>query len=337
MGQDKKPFIFKLVLVILVGVWVAAAVFGFYDLTRKFWQPKKPAQIASAQQSPQQSGTTPTSTTTTATKPKATAKPQPKTTVTKPKATTPVRPAYSPTPVKIETVKPAPKSTPKTGTSTTAVWNYGPQYSGDNWSGYVALNKTFTAASGEWIVPNPSTSSPNGSGDSAWVGVGGWTNAEESIIQTGSDDDINNGQVDREAWYELYPADTVYIPSITIHAGDTMYGSVSMISTGYWNITIKDVTDNESYSKDVNYSSLYQSAEWIEEDVAGDHNNLETIDNFGSVKFEDGKTTANGVSEVIGATVPSPVTMTSDATGNLEESPTKLNGTGNGFTVNEVN
>src|SRR5947209_6241841 len=54
---------------------------------------------------------------------------------------------------------------------------------------------------------------------------------------------------------------------MTVAPGDHMHSSVAEVvgNSNLWNITLQDVTRNESFSTMVPYSSTHATAEWIEE------------------------------------------------------------------------
>ena len=56
---------------------------------------------------------------------------------------------------------------------------------------------------------------------SAWVGIDGDT-AQNSILQTGVDFYVENGEASYDAWYEWYPDYAYTFSGISINAGDTI-------------------------------------------------------------------------------------------------------------------
>ena len=101
----------------------------------------------------------------------------------------------------------------------------GQSYAADstNWSGQIATGSSFTGVTG----PGSSRPSsrlrtrgfrPPGSGST------GGPSSSNSIIQTGTDQQTQNGVTSYHAWYELYPAPPVYFASVS--PGDQMQAAI---------------------------------------------------------------------------------------------------------------
>jgi hypothetical protein len=149
-----------------------------------------------------------------------------------------------------------------------------------NWGGYnqgaIEKGTVFNSITGDWTVPT-ATKHTNGEDEysSSWIGIGGGcpesTCAAPSatLIQTGTEQDVSgsNGQASYSAWWELIPAPSVTIDSLSIHAGDHMHASIAeaVPNSNVWNMTLTDVTTGQSFSQTVPYSSTHDTAEWIEE------------------------------------------------------------------------
>jgi hypothetical protein len=149
-----------------------------------------------------------------------------------------------------------------------------------NWFGYdqgtlEQGGKLFNSISGDWTVP---TATQHASGEaeasSDWIGIGGGcidagcTVSDPTLIQTGTEQDVSStGAASYSAWYELVPAPSLTISSMTVAPGDHMHASLSEVvnDANVWEITIRDVTRGESYSTALPYSSTHATAEWIEE------------------------------------------------------------------------
>src|ERR671936_2025398 len=150
----------------------------------------------------------------------------------------------------------------------------------NNWFGYnqgtlEQGGKLFNSITGDWTVPT-ATQHTTGQDDASsdWIGIGGGcldagcTVGDNTLIQTGTEQDVAaDGTASYGAWYELIPAPSLTISSITVHPGDHMHASISETVSGanVWNITLQDVTTGKSFSTTVPYSSTHATAEWIEE------------------------------------------------------------------------
>jgi hypothetical protein len=148
-----------------------------------------------------------------------------------------------------------------------------------NWFGYnqgtlEQNGKLFNSITGDWIVPTATQhTSGQDEASSDWIGIGGGcidaacTVGDETLIQTGTEQDVSGGKASYSAWWELIPAPSLTISGITVHPGDHMHASISEVvpSANVWNITLKDVTTGQSFSTTVPYASTHATAEWIEE------------------------------------------------------------------------
>jgi hypothetical protein len=204
------------------------------------------------------------------------------------------------------------------------------------WSGYMVASDMqnrspiVSSVSASWVVPevNPSE---NSTFSGVWVGIGGY--GEETLIQTGTEQEYFNGKAVYYAWYELLPDYLVRIRSIHVQPGDTMTASISLVNenSNTWSIKIRDVTRDEQFQKTVVYNSSRFSAEWIVERPKVD-GEVSTLADFGNVTFTECKATVNGVAGVIGNFSYSQLVMHEGDTPLVSVSP--LNGDGSGFTVN---
>ena len=147
-----------------------------------------------------------------------------------------------------------------------------------NWFGYnigtVERGGTlFNSISGDWTVPTVSQHTNGQAEDSSdWIGIGGGcvdtgcTVGDETLIQTGTEQDVSGGQASYSAWWELVPAPSISI-SMTVKPGDEMHASIAELvpDSDVWTITLQDVTENETFTQTVPYPSTHLTAEWIEE------------------------------------------------------------------------
>ncbi len=213
----------------------------------------------------------------------------------------------------------------------------------NNWFGYNQGSleqggKLFNSISGSWTVPTATQhTSGQAEASSDWIGIGGGcvdagcTATDSTLIQTGTEQDVSStGAATYSAWYELVPAPSLTISSLTVHPGDQMSASVSQVATGadVWNISIQDVTTGQSYSTTLPYPSTMSTAEWIEETPLeiGTNASFAALPNLAKTPFTSG--TVNGA----------PVKLTSseamnliDSSGNVIGAPSAPNAAGSGF------
>jgi len=172
-----------------------------------------------------------------------------------------------------------------------------------NWSGYnqgtiEQGGKLFHAISGYWTVPTATQHTAGQAEYSAdWVGIGGGcvdancTVTDSTLIQTGTEQDVSaKGKAAYSAWYELIPAPSLTITTIHPRPGNRMFASISTVASNadVWTITIKDVTNGQSYTTTVPYSSSQDTAEWIEETplIIGTGGGFAALPNLTSPAFD---------------------------------------------------
>jgi hypothetical protein len=178
-----------------------------------------------------------------------------------------------------------------------------PSFKISHWSGYIVASDiqnrspVVSSVSASWTVPEIK-SSENNTFSGVWVGIGGY--GEDTLIQTGTEQECINGKFVYYAWYELLPDHLVRIPNINVRAGDTVTASISLINenTNTWLIEIADVTRGERFKRTAVYNSSRLSAEWVVErpKVNGA---ISTLADFGNVTFTECEATLDGVTGAI--------------------------------------
>jgi hypothetical protein len=204
------------------------------------------------------------------------------------------------------------------------------------WSGYIVASDiqnrspVVSNVSAFWTVPEIQLSE-NNTFSGVWVGIGGY--GEETLIQTGTEQESINGRGFYYAWYEVLPDDLVRIPNLRIRPGDTISASISRISenANTWSIEISDVTRGQHFDKVVVYTSSRLSAEWIVERPKV-NDTVSTLANFGNVTFTESKATLDGVTGAIGNFSYTQLVMVG-ADKNHLVSVSSLDGAGSSFTV----
>ena len=124
-----------------------------------------------------------------------------------------------------------------------------------------------------------------GSYSAFWVGLDG--DGSNPVEQCGTDADNGHGTPSYYAWYEMYPAASVVISSMTITPGDVMHGSVVTDGAGDFTLTLSDETTGVTKTvQKTNAGAQGASAEVIAEAPSGPQSILPLAD-FGSVGFSD--------------------------------------------------
>ncbi len=146
-----------------------------------------------------------------------------------------------------------------------------PDISNDsNWAGYIVASDlqnpqaTVTSVTASWTVPRVVTSLQD-EFSAIWIGIGGFF--DQTLIQTGTEQDSIQGQAEYSVWYELLPQNSVTIDTISVSPGDQISASIQLVNsnTNEWMIDIKDTTTNQEYNNNFFYSASKLSAEWIVE------------------------------------------------------------------------
>jgi Peptidase A4 family len=212
-----------------------------------------------------------------------------------------------------------------------------------NWFGYSQGtleqgSKLFNSISGDWTVP-AATSHTAGTAEASsdWIGIGGGcvdagcTVTDSTLIQTGTEQDVDaTGAPSYSAWWELVPAPSITISNITVSPGDHMHASVSELvnDADVWNITITDVTKNETFTTTVPYPSTHGTAEWIEETPLeiGTDAGFAALPNLTNPAFSSG--TVNGAAVKL---TTSEEMQLIDSNSNVIGTPSAPNAAGSGF------
>lgn len=200
-------------------------------------------------------------------------------------------------------------------------------YLSSNWSGYSidAPNGAVSDVKGSWIVPTVTVSGRGTAYAATWLGIDG--DNSPSVEQIGTDSDQVSGKASYYAWYEMYPANPVYLDGkvtetitrhgitkttdpgpLPIHPGDTINAEVYFNGTAFV-LTITDTNDstvngggivNGTYTTTIALAGADRSsAEWIVEAPSNGYSILK-LDNFGSATF------TNAVA-AIGSSVDQPI------------------------------
>jgi hypothetical protein len=213
----------------------------------------------------------------------------------------------------------------------------------NNWFGYnqgtlEQGSKLFNSISGDWTVP---TATQHASGDEAssdWIGIGGGcidagcTVGDNTLIQTGTEQDVSGGTASYGAWWELVPAPSISIDSMTVQPGDHMHADITEVAAGsdLWTITLQNVTRGQTFTQTVPYPSTHATAEWIEETPLeiGTSPGLAALPNLTKVPFTNAKT--NGAAANLKA---SEEIQLIDSAGSVIGSPSAPTASGDGFSA----
>src|SRR5436190_8534785 len=145
----------------------------------------------------------------------------------------------------------------------------------NNWFGYnqgtlEQGGKQFHSITGDWTVPAASQHTARADeASSDWIGIGGGcvdancTVGDATLIQTGTEQDVDSsGKASYSAWWELIPAPGLTISNMTVQPGDHMSATIAetVPNSNVWNITLKNVTRNQTFTTTVPYTSTHATA-----------------------------------------------------------------------------
>lgn len=187
-----------------------------------------------------------------------------------------------------------------------------------NWSGYVSTGTPgqFTSVSTSWTQPAV-TCGATDTASSFWAGLDG--DGTNSVEQTGTEADCNNGAASYAGWWEMFPNAPVFYNN-PVQPGDAMSASVTADGNGNFTLTLSDTTQGWTQAtQQTSATAQLGSAEIIAE--APSNGNVLPLSNFGTVSFSND--TVNGAP--IGGAGATPLTMVSQG-GVTEATPSALTG-----------
>jgi hypothetical protein len=173
-------------------------------------------------------------------------------------------------------------------------------WASSNWSGYAVQTTSaapFTAVTGSWKVPTVQRPRRASYGFSAaWVGIDGFFNSPNALIQTGTEQDWYNGSGHYNAWWtssaQGYAEQTITsgcggsgANCGTVIPGDMMTASITL--SGSITLTDSSLGHGWSYNIGIGYSGPGLSAEWIME-APSTSTGVLPMANYGSTVFDPG-------------------------------------------------
>jgi len=213
-----------------------------------------------------------------------------------------------------------------------------------NWFGYNQGSleqggKLFNSITGDWTIPTATEhTAGQDAASSDWIGIGGGcvdagcAVGDNTLIQTGTEQDVTGGKASYSAWWEIIPAPSLTITNMTVHPGDHMHASIAEVvaDSDLWTIKLQDVTTRQSFSQTVPYPSTHLTAEWIEETplLLGTNAGFSALPNLTNPAFTGA--TVNGANANL---QPSEEMQLIDSNGNVIGTPSAPNSTHDGFSA----
>ncbi len=143
--------------------------------------------------------------------------------------------------------------------------------SSSNWSGYAQVSTTpdtFAQVTDTFVVPTVVPSARGNQYVADWVGIGGYTGGDSTLVQDGIQAVIHtrghHSTVTYDAWTEHLPRDEKPL-ALTVSAGDTVTAIVQETATDTWLMEVVDDTTNLNAATTVHYVASGLSAEAIME------------------------------------------------------------------------
>lgn len=201
-----------------------------------------------------------------------------------------------------------------------------------NWAGYAVETNLSTPQSnavsdvkGSWVVPSVTCGSTN-TYSATWVGIDGYS--DNSVEQTGTEQDCVIGQPRYYAWYEMYPKPSFRI-NLPVKAGDTINAEVQYIN-GKFILTLTDASSG-TFTTTQKSNAQRQSAEWITE--APWSGGILPLANFGIQYFTNAGLTLNGQSGTISSVGQYDAITMTNSSGTAKATPSSLSSDGSSFSI----
>ena len=154
-----------------------------------------------------------------------------------------------------------------------------------NWAGYAAAGQpgTFTSVSASWTQPAV-TCTAQQTFSSFWVGLDG--DGTQTVEQTGTEADCNNGAPTYQGWFEMFPNAPVFYNN-AVAPGDAMSASVVANGGGAFTLTLSDQTQGWTQITDQTSATAQLGSAEIIAEAPSDANSVLPLSNFGTVNFSN--------------------------------------------------
>ena len=143
------------------------------------------------------------------------------------------------------------------------------QVQSSNWSGYAVVGGPYSMATGTFTVPTSVGGSSGQALVSQWVGLDGFQDGDQDLIQAGIDeqpDPQSSTGFDIQPWWEILPAAATDISTLAVSPGDKVTVTIWQVSTSNWQIRVADDTTSQTFTTpQLPYSGIGTSVEWVVE------------------------------------------------------------------------
>lgn len=138
----------------------------------------------------------------------------------------------------------------------------------EHWVGYTFPASNVTGVRAEWTEPSV-RGGPN-SEEFVWIGVGGWNQTDDNIVQDGTFVYYPPGGGRNEGvWYEQVPPinGEAKFPGGLVAPGDHIYASVTRLPRPeQWQVAVDDVTDGSDFAIKLHFHSMDAYPSFVVED-----------------------------------------------------------------------
>jgi hypothetical protein len=175
----------------------------------------------------------------------------------------------------------------------------------ENWAGFGAEGKDFTKVIGSWVQPASLNCSSTHDFSSFWVGIDGFSAADPTVEQLGTDSDCAGGAPRYYGWTEMYPKPSVNLPAgHLVKAGDALSAEVSRKGNSY---TLSETDATQGWTYSITESGPVKggvdqdknlSVEWIAESPEvsnGPCDGFAHLTDFGTMKWTGAEAAEGGV------------------------------------------
>jgi hypothetical protein len=137
-----------------------------------------------------------------------------------------------------------------------------------HWVGYTFPVRHVTGVRAQWTEPR--VTGKSGTEEFVWLGVGGWNESADNIIQDGTFAYFPPGGGRNEGvWYERVPINPFALfPPVEVGPGDHVSSSITLLSsrTHRWRMSLTDVTTGAKWSRTFWFKSLEEFPSFVVED-----------------------------------------------------------------------
>ena len=136
-----------------------------------------------------------------------------------------------------------------------------------HWAGYTFVQRGVTGIRAQWREPTV-TGKP---GDELFIGIGigGWGEAEQNLMQIGSFASVTSSGGERHGlWSETWPQHSAEFPPAGVAPGDQIFASIELVQEHpqTWHVLVVDVMTQAKIDTTIQFNSMQAYADFVIED-----------------------------------------------------------------------